>query len=232
MIDGIITILKAFADSNLFNEGIVLIGSWCFWVYQKSLGAKKFPLRTQDIDFLIPNPYKGLESEGLVNKLQGLGFERAFHSDGSTYLWNEEFKIEFITPEKGRGADGPIKIRQLGIRAIPLRFVSLLLDKPIKLDISGVEILVPNPGNFCLHKLLIAARRRKIEKSHKDLEQAICTSVIVSTREIRMLFNALPVKWRKAIVRVLEKAGDELPLYLKEIKILQVTLQNADRETL
>jgi len=228
MIDSVIRILKAFADSNLFNEGVELIGSWCFWVYQNSLGAKKFPLRTQDIDFLVPNPYRGIGSEDLINKLQELGFKRAFHSDGSTYLWNEELRIEFITPEKGRGTAGPIRIRQLGIRAIPLRFVSLLLDKPTKLDISGVEILVPNPGNFCLHKLIIAARRRKIEKAHKDLEQAICTSVIVSTQEMRMLFNTLPVKWRKVIVRVLEKAGDELPLYLKEINKLQFTLQNTD----
>jgi hypothetical protein len=232
MIDSIKNILKAFADSQLFNEGVELIGSWCFWVYQNSLGAKKFPLRTQDIDFLVPNPYRGIGSEKLFSKLQELGFKRAFHSDGSTYLWNEELKIEFITPDKGRGADGPIKIRQLGIRAIPLRFVSLLLDKPIRLNISGVEILVPNPGNFCLHKLLIAARRRKIEKAHKDLEQAICTSVIVSTREMRTLFNALPVKWRKAIIRVLEKAGDVLPLYLEEINMLRFTLQNTDYNTL
>jgi hypothetical protein len=54
-------ILKVFADNNLFNEGIELIGSWCFQLYQKHLGAKSFPLRTIDIDFLIPNPYRRKE---------------------------------------------------------------------------------------------------------------------------------------------------------------------------
>ena len=57
MIKTIADILKAFANNNLFEEGVELIGSWCFQLYQRHLGAKSFPLRTQDIDFLIPNPF-------------------------------------------------------------------------------------------------------------------------------------------------------------------------------
>lgn len=52
MIEIIRKILKIFADNNLFEEGVELIGSWCFQLYQRHLGAKDFPLRTQDIDFL------------------------------------------------------------------------------------------------------------------------------------------------------------------------------------
>ena len=61
MIKLVTEILKVFADNNLFNEGVELIGSWCFQLYQKHLGAKSFPLRTIDIDFLIPNPYRRKE---------------------------------------------------------------------------------------------------------------------------------------------------------------------------
>ena len=61
MIKLVADILQVFADNNLFNEGVELIGSWCFQLYQKHLGAKSFPLRTIDIDFLIPNPYRGKE---------------------------------------------------------------------------------------------------------------------------------------------------------------------------
>jgi hypothetical protein len=49
-------ILKVFAEHGLFDEGVELIGSWCFKLYEKHLGAKSFPLLTQDIDFLIPTP--------------------------------------------------------------------------------------------------------------------------------------------------------------------------------
>jgi len=90
-------ILKVFADNNLFDEGVELIGSWCFQLYQKHLGAMNFPLRTQDIDFLIPNPFSGKEHADFIRQLKELGFSHDFKSDGSVYLWNAELKIEFIT---------------------------------------------------------------------------------------------------------------------------------------
>ncbi len=226
MIETITKVLKVFADNKLFDEGVELIGSWCFKIYQERLGAKNFPLMTQDIDFLIPNPYHGKENKDFIGQLESLGFKCDFKRDGSLYLWNAELKIEFITPEKGRGVDGAIKIKKLGISAIPLRFVSLLLDKPITVEDNGVKILVPDPANFCLHKLIIASRRRKIDKSLKDLQQAICTSVIVNTKEIQELFKSLPKKWRQAILEILEKAEEKLPLLLEEINKLKVALQN------
>jgi hypothetical protein len=51
MVDLISKILAVFADNNLFEEGVELIGSWCFKLYQKHLGVENFPLRTPDIDF-------------------------------------------------------------------------------------------------------------------------------------------------------------------------------------
>jgi hypothetical protein len=219
-------ILGVFADNNLFDEGVELIGSWCFQLYQKHLGAKSFPLRTQDIDFLIPNPFYGKEHADFIEQLEGLGFQRDFKRNGSLYLWNAELKIEFITPEKGRGVDSAIKIKKLGVNAIPLRFVNLLLDNPITILEDNIKIRVPNPANFCLHKLIIASRRIKIDKSIKDLQQGICTSVIVDKHEIKQLFDSLPKKWRLAIMRMLEKSKRELPLLIGEIDTLSIALQN------
>ena len=229
MVNLIEHILKVFADNHLFDEGVELIGSWCFQLYQKHLGAQSFPLRTQDIDFLIPNPFHGKEHTDFIEQLEKLGFSRDFKRDGSLYLWNAELKIEFITPEKGRGVDNSIKIKKLGVNAIPLRFVGLLLDSPITIAENGIKILVPNPANFCLHKLIIASRRRNIDKSIKDLQQAICTSVIVDKQEVCKLFNSLPKKWKQSIVRMLEKSKRELPLLVKEIGELTVTLQTAEK---
>ena len=82
MIKAVRDILKVFADNNLFNEGVELVGSWCFQLYQKHLGAKSFPLRTQDIDFLIPNPFRGKSRRDFVQQLENLGFNRDFKRDG------------------------------------------------------------------------------------------------------------------------------------------------------
>lgn len=221
-------ILKVFADNGLFNEGVELIGSWCFQLYQKHLGAKSFPLRTQDIDFLVPSPYHGKEHSDFIEQLERLGFNRDFKSNGSLYLWNADLKIEFITPEKGAGTDNAIKIKKLGLSAIPLRFVAALLKDPITIIDDGIEICVPNPINFCLHKLIIASRRKNIDKSLKDLEHAICTSVIVDLKELQNSFESLPKGWRQAIIRTLEKAQEKLPLLGEEINKLQLTLQKVE----
>ena len=229
MINQISRILEVFDKNNLFREGVELIGSWCFQLYQKHLGAKSFPLRTQDIDFLIPNPFQGKEHPDLIKELQELGFKCDFKRDGSLFLWNGELQIEFITPEKGKGVENSIKIKKLGLNAIPLRFVGLLLDKPISIVEDGIKILIPNPANFCLHKLIVASRRRKIDKSLKDLQQAICTSVIIETEELQKLYNSLPKKWKQAIIKMLEKAVKEFPLLDKETNRLSFTLQNAKK---
>ncbi len=229
MVDLIDKILKVFADNNLFDEGIELIGSWCFKLYQKHLGIESFPLRTPDIDFLIPNPFHGKEHANFIKQLETLGFNVDFKRDGSLYLWNAELKIEFITVEKGRGTDKAIKVDKLGVNAIPLRHVGLLLDKPVMIIDNGKNIRVPAPSRFCLHKLVIASRRKKLDKSLKDMQQAIYTSTIVDRKEIQELFQTFPKKWRQSVLKMLDKAKAEFPSMGAEIDKLSFTLQNSQR---
>jgi hypothetical protein len=225
MFEVINRILKVFADNDLFEEGVELIGSWCFSLYQKHLGAKRFPLVTQDVDFLIPSPFHGKEHVDFIKQLEDLGFQSDFKRDGSLFLWNADLKIEFITVEKGRGTDKAIMIKKLGINAIPLRHVGFLLENPITIVDEGVKVTVPAPERFCLQKLIIASRRKKPEKRLKDIQQAVCTYVIVNPKEIRILFCSLPKKWRQDALRMLELASGEFPLLREEIEKLNSTLQ-------
>lgn len=222
-------ILRVFYSHNLFNEGVQLIGSWCFNLYQKHLGVKKYPLRTLDIDFLVPIPYRGVRHEDFIKDLEKLDFRCNFNSDGSMFFWNSELKIEFIVPEKGRGGKGVVHIRELGLKAIPLRFVNLLLDNPIYVNENNMKILLPNPVNFCIHKLLIASRRKSLDKKLKDLEQALHTSTRLNDNEIRKLFNSLPKNWKQNILRTFEFARTELPLLREEAERLFLTLQNKEK---
>jgi hypothetical protein len=232
MIEPVIKILKIFYENNLFEEGVELIGSWCFQLYVRHLGAKPFPLRTQDIDFLIPYPFKGKDHKDLIKQLEKIGFEKDFTIEGHLFLWNSDLKIEFLVPQKGKGIQRAIKIKNLEITAIPLRFVSLLLDNPITVREGKIEIKLPNPANFCLHKLLIVSRRRKMEKGLKDLQQAICTFSVVEKKYLQKVFIGLPKRWRIAVLKVLEKAKKELPLFKENIEEFIFTLQNAKIEEL
>lgn len=219
-------ILTVFDQHGLFEEGVELIGSWCFYLYQKKLGVEFFPPRTVDIDFLIPNPFKGTEHKNFIDDLQSLGFELGFQSDGSLYLWNADFKIEFITQEKGVASEKALKVRKLGLTAIPLRYMNILFEEPIMVELNKLRILVPHPKNFCLHKLIVASQRKKMDKKTKDLLQAICVFKTLDKNEFKSQFDSLPKGWRNKIRNVIEKYSDELPLYLKEFEQLKNTLQS------
>ena len=160
MLEPVKNVLEVFSENKLWDEGVELIGSWCFLLYQKHFGAKPYPLRTQDIDFLIPIPYRSKREFNVGDALERIGFKVGFNRDGSIYYWTEELKVEFLAPERGKGSDHALRIKPLSLRATPLRFVATLLEDPVTVIEEGVSIKIPNQLNFCLHKLLIAQRRR------------------------------------------------------------------------
>jgi hypothetical protein len=223
-------ILKVFAKNGLFEEGIELIGSWSFLIYQKCLGARSLPFVTHDVDFLIPNPFHGKEHPNFFEQLERLGFRHDFRSDGSVFFWKADFVIEFLTPEKGRGSTEPINFKKLGLKAVPLRYLGLLLEDSITVSVEGVKVRVPNPANYFFHKLIISARRKNMVKSRKDLEQAICTSIIVDAADMANRFKKFSKGWRTDILKVLVRAEKDLPLYVREIERIKLVLQIEDNK--
>ncbi|OGS23480.1 MAG: hypothetical protein A2297_01625 [Elusimicrobia bacterium RIFOXYB2_FULL_48_7] len=219
-------ILAVFEENGLWEDGVELVGSWCFNLYQEHLGVKSYPLKTQDIDFLIPVPFKSRKHIDLVEELGKIGFQHSFNQDGSIYLWNAELKIEFLVPQKSKGDDKAIDIKGLSIKAIPLRFVNILLDHPITVEDNGINIRIPNPSAFCLQKIIVAFRRKKLDKRIKDLEQAIYVFEITNKNDLKHLFMSFPKPWQKAIIINLKDSKKLLPLLEDDISRILDTLQN------
>jgi hypothetical protein len=220
-------ILQIIAKNGLFEEGVELIGSWCFYLYQKYLGVEKFPFMTLDTDFLIPNPFRGKEHKNFVQQIEELGYLPDFDANGSLGLSGINLRIDFITPLKGKGEEKSVKVEKLGFNAIPLRYVDLLLEDAITLDVDGIAVRMPNPLNFCLHKLIVASlpsRRSKPGKRQKDSEQAIYASEIVDQDKLKARFTKLPHKWRALVEETRGWAKDNLPLSREKVEKLIFTL--------
>jgi len=162
----------------------------------------------------------------LVGLFAELGFEVSFNSDGSIYLWNSELKIEFIAPEKSIGTDGAKEIKNLSIKAIPLRFMNMLLEKPVRVKDKNIEISIPNPTAFAIHKLLISERRKKQDKRLKDLEQALLVLEIVNPEDLKKMYKSLPKPWKKSIINTLKKSPTLLPLRREIAEKALLTLQS------
>lgn len=205
-------ILDTFDSLGLWEDGVALIGSWSFLLYQRHLGVKPLPLRTQDIDFLLPRPYPKRAAVDLEAALTRLGFHKDFTSSGAIYFTHPELRIEFLTPERGKGDDGARMVRPLGIRAISLRFLDMLFEGPIRVREGNATVTVPNPLNFCLHKLIVAQRRKNQDKKEKDLEQAVYVLPILEPTSFEEAFGRLPRRWRAFVDRSLGQATDLFPL--------------------
>lgn len=219
-------ILKVFDDNELWNEGVELIGSWCFDLYQKHFNVEKYPLKTIDIDFLIPFPYRGRNKIALIDKLEDIGFRTGFNNDGSLYLRNAEIKIEFLSPEYGRGSRKAFYIKNLTLSTIPIRYLEILLENRVMVKEGNIEIAIPAPLNFSLHKLLIAQRRKNKDKKEKDIIQAIFTLESVNLKKFKDRFLELPKKSKNYIINSLETAKDFMPLKDSFIEKVIVTLHN------
>lgn len=218
-------ILAVFERHGLWDEGVELIGSWCFYLYQRHLGVKPYPFKTQDIDFLLPYPYRGRTKVDLVDELKRLGFQHDFKPDGSIYLWNAELRIEFLIPERGRGRDTAVEIKALAVKATPLRFVDMLLQHPISITEGSVTVSVPDPASFCLHKLLVANRRKWAEKRAKDIEQALHVAPIAKKAVLKRVYQELPKTWQRTIIQTLERTLQSTVLLRNEAQDLLDTLR-------
>ncbi|MBA3052010.1 nucleotidyltransferase domain-containing protein, partial [bacterium] len=103
---------------------------------------------------------------------------------------------------------------------------NILLENKIIIKEDNIRIAIPAPLNFCLHKLLIAQRRKDKSKKLKDMEQAIYILEIVDEKQFKTTYNSFPKKWQKYILQSLKEAKIQIPLQEKNINKILDTLQS------
>jgi hypothetical protein len=213
----ILAILRAMTRHQLWEAGFEIIGSWCFLLYQKYLPMERYPLKTEDLDILVPRPFKG-QAFDLRGLMQRLGFSQHFNADGSMYFTGNRMKVEFITRERRDGTRPPRPIKEIAITPQELRHLDILMADPIVLRLGqGIRAKVPGPSAFLLHKLFLASRSERREKRDKDIKQAVYTGQYAlsekpETARLLALWTGLPRKWKALIRKSLVSALDLMPL--------------------
>lgn len=179
-------VVSALSADGVFRVGGVLVGTIAYRCIAGYLGVR-FPSAsavTADVDIasttvpvaIIPEvvcPQTALE------RLE-MGFSPMLEADTRLYgsrfkAGDGAFRVEFLTPLKGRDTGKRTEIRQLGVPAIPLRFLDYLIEEPVAAIALGrkpVLVRVPSPARYAVHKLIVAQERKGSPKSQKDLEQS------------------------------------------------------------
>ena len=218
-----VEVLRRLNKAGVLKD-LILVGSWCIPFYKDYFKTIKYAttIRTRDVDFMVPGHIKIKTKVDVVELLKDLGFVVGFQGrEGYIRLEHPDLAIEFLVPEKGRGSDKPFPLRELGINAQPLRYLSLLTRKIIHTEIDGIKVYLPHPVVFAFHKLIVATLRRNEDKSAKDNEGALrILKAVLDKGEItvvKITFDSMLPTWRKKIFHCLAKMGEtELLRLLKE----------------
>lgn len=143
-------VLRIFSKVGLLKY-IILIGSWSIYFYQDYFKSKSYStfIRTRDVDFLIPLPFKLHKDIDVFKLVEKLGFVIEHRgSKGYIKLQHPDLTIEFLVPERGRGITRPHSIPRLGINAVALRYLDFLASNAIIVDFEGLKIKLPHPAAY------------------------------------------------------------------------------------
>lgn len=183
-------VLALLERSAVFLAGGVLVGTLAFKSYSNMLGVKWVGnLSTQDVDvaadnrfmLALPRPKKPIHL-GQVILDSGMGFFEIpalnrKQPSTSFRIRGKDFRIDVLTPMRGRETERPLLIKNFATYAQPLRFLDYLLEAiqpAVLLFEHGIMVNVPSPARFAIHKCVVSQMRipAYAAKARKDLDQA------------------------------------------------------------
>lgn len=178
-------ILLALSRVGFFRAGGLLGGTHAFRLYPLLLGveAPRSEMSvTGDVDMLASTHLRLLgPREALTTRLRaaGFAFETRFGLEGDTppkLVVGDTVEVEILSPSFRGGARTHFH-EGLQERVSALRFLEFSLVGPVRqvaLYRGGVEVLIPAPERYALHKLIVAQLRQGafLQKKAKHLAQA------------------------------------------------------------
>ena len=210
--------------SSLHRAGIladcVLIGSWCQDFYRhKYNNPFQIPaVTTTDADLLIPKRIKFKKHVDIPAIMEDNGFKVEQERTSSLMKFiHEDFKFEFLTEAGAKPTETVHWFKNLNLNAQELHFMNIPLAYNFVMPFRDIEVRIPEPEAFALHKLIISQRRLKPEKKEKDTETARGMFEFIATqpqcqKRLKEIIEEFPKGWWKRIDEALRATNIELPV--------------------
>ncbi|MEA2906444.1 MAG: hypothetical protein QOI12_3831 [Alphaproteobacteria bacterium] len=221
-------LLEVLAKAGLFQGGVVLVGTAAYALYSPLVGValSHAAMSTEDADLAVASlaVTSAMADETLLDILKRadptfvsqLGLDP--RSPPRRFRSSAGFEVDVITRYRKR-ADEERAVRLAGLQcsAQPLRYLEYLFQEPVTavaLYGAGVEVAVPQPARYAVHKLIVAQVRIETSIKHrKDLAQAKELIAVLNENDPHRFSDALEdarrrgSKWRSLISRSLSEIG-------------------------
>ena len=199
-------------DENGILPYVVLTGSWAEYVYAQAgvLPGFELTLRTIDIDFLIKNLRRPADPISIPQIAKNNGYSISHDvMMGTTKLFSPNgLEIEFLIPQMGSGVN-PVLKTNLGVNAQALRHMEDLVRHSITAKLLGMNVQVPCPEIYVLHKMIIN-NARSATKQPKDRISIARLLPHIDLEKTKILFDTLTKKEKARICTFMKEHGAEL----------------------
>ena len=130
-------------------------------------------------------------------KKQGFRYEER-RTDGSTVLIHAGgFEAEFLAPQIGR--DDTVIRTPLGVKAQRLPHMRMLVSFAEKVNFEGMEVTVPWPEAYALHKMAINRDRQPADKAEADRRKIRNITGFLDAARMGEVYESLSRKEKKAV---------------------------------
>lgn len=191
--------IKLLSDNDCLKH-IILIGSWAEFIYKETKMMPRFQpnIKTLDVDFLIKNMKKPLPPKNITAfaKEEGYLVDKDILNGTTKILDRTGLEIEFLINKAGAGLESSLDTN-LGVTAQSLRHLYILLNNTVNVKYLGLEICVPIPEAYVLHKMVINAQRGR--KQEKDRRAIINLWTHIDLTCFRNLYEELTKKEQRAV---------------------------------
>lgn len=186
------SLLSALAQAGVFRLGGTLVGTHAFRLYEGVLGVRyAFDLaaQTRDVDIASFERLSLALGETVSEPLQAVLKDFSFDpvpslEPGRAWRWRQsrgDLLVEFLTPSF-EAEEGLRPLAALGVQAQALHFLNFALADPIQAPVtyrSGVQVQIPRPERFAIHKLIVADRRRDGPDSLKAVKDRLQAAFLI-----------------------------------------------------
>jgi len=206
-------VIRSLADSGVFRNGGVLVGTHAFQAAGLMLGVSwsAEATMTTDVDLALERnvsvaiPIIDSDIPAALDSLQ-MGFyavPRLNHKEPSTNfaIRKSQLRLDILTP-KNKDSASPVIIKRFNCAAEPLSYLSYIMDSPVPtvlLDTIPVLINIPQPVRYALHKLIVS-QVRDIAGDAKRLKDLYQAHQILSLLQENRPFDIQPA-WQNLIER-------------------------------
>lgn len=197
--------IKLLYDNGLLQH-VELIGSWCEYLYAQSGALKGFDanIRTLDIDFLVKNMRRPTRKVSLSTIASQNGY--IIDKDvltGTTKIYTPDImEIEFLIEQKGAAKEHVLDTN-IGVSAQALHHVSILKTHSMQISMFGMDITVPTPEAYALHKIIINGQRGV--KSEKDMRSIEGILPYLDKEKLNETVNSLTKREKKVYEQFLSE---------------------------